>query len=107
MKERNLWTVGLLIVVTLGIYYLVWMVLTKIEMNKMGAKIPTAWWIIVPFANIWWVWKWAEGVGHVTKKKEQLDGILAFVVIFALEYIGIFIIQHCFNEYAEHAPKSE
>ncbi|GAI30384.1 unnamed protein product, partial [marine sediment metagenome] len=37
-------------------------------MNAKGAQIPTAWLIIIPFVNIWWYWKFCEGVELVTNK---------------------------------------
>jgi len=52
--------------VTLGIYGLVWYVKTKEEMNAKGAEIPSAWLLIVPIANIIWMWKYSVGVEKLT-----------------------------------------
>jgi len=66
-------------------------------MNKLGEHIPTAWiWLIPFFGGIWWVWKYSEAVGHVTKDK--LGGIFAFLLIFFLGSIGHAIIQDFFNK---------
>jgi hypothetical protein len=86
MTRRSPFAVWILGIVTFGIYYLVWLVKTKDEMNSQGAQIPTAWLIIVPIANIYWMWKWGEGVGVVTKG--QTSGVMAFLMIF-LPYVNI------------------
>ncbi len=101
MKHRDIFAVIVLTIVTLGIYGIVWMVKTKNEMNSLGAEIPTAWWIIVPIANIWWLWKYSVGVEKVTKGK--ITGILAFVVMWLLAVIGMAILQSEFNKLAPAA----
>ncbi len=96
MKQRSPIAVFLLPFITFGIYSLVWMVKTKGEMNTKGAEIPTAWLIIVPLVNIWWMWKYSEGVEKVTNAK--MSGVLAFILLFLLGMIGQAIIQDSFNK---------
>jgi len=72
------------------------MVKTKGEMNEKGSNIPTAWLMIVPFVNIWWMWKYSEGVGEVTDDK--LSAVLAFILLWLLGLIGMAIIQDAFNK---------
>lgn len=95
MKKRNPIAVALLPFVTFGIYGLYWQVKTKGEMNSLGATIPTAWLIIIPFVNIWWLWKYSEGVEHVTGGK--LNGVLSFILLWLLGCIGAAIVQDSFN----------
>jgi hypothetical protein len=102
MKKRNIVAVLLLPFVTFGIYSIYWSVVTKNEMNALGAKIPTAWLLIVPFVNIWWLWKHSEGVEQVTAGKTQ--GVLAFILQWFLGSIGQAIIQDGFNKIGEAAP---
>lgn len=99
MKKRSPIAVLLLPFVTFGIYSIYWEVSTKIEMNKLGAKIPTAWLIIIPIVNIWWMWKHSEGVELVTK--EKMSSVLAFILQFLLGFIGQAIIQDSLNKVAE------
>jgi len=66
MENRSPLAVFLLTMVTLGIYGLVWYVKTKEEMNAKGAEIPSAWLLIVPIANIIWMWKYSVGVEKLT-----------------------------------------
>ncbi|MDQ3123932.1 MAG: DUF4234 domain-containing protein [bacterium] len=96
MKKRSPAAVLLLPFITLGIYSIYWAVSTKGEMNKLGANIPTAWLLIVPFVNIWWMWKHSEGVEQVTS--EKMSAILAFILQFLLGFIGQAIIQDSLNK---------
>lgn len=96
MKNRSPIAVLLLPFVTLGIYSLYWLVVTKDEMNKLGANIPTAWLLIVPLVNIWWYWKYCEGVERVTNGK--LNGVLTFILFLLIGSIGEAIVQSFFNE---------
>ncbi len=100
MKNRNPIAVVLLSFITLGIYSIYWEVSTKGEMNKLGAEIPTAWLILVPFVNIWWLWKYSEGVEKVTGGK--LSGILSFVLLWLAGIIGQAVVQDSFNNIASN-----
>ncbi len=96
MKKRSPVAVLLLPFVTFGIYSIVWQVKTKGELNSQGAQIPTAWLIIVPLVNIWWLWKYSEGVELVTKK--EMSAIVSFVLLYLLGFIGSAILQNEFNK---------
>ena len=99
MKHRSVLSVVLLSIFTLGIYTIVWLVKTKREMNSVGAEIPTAWWLIVPIGNIWWTYKYGQGVEKVTKGK--VNAILAFVLFYLLWIIGMAILQSEYNKLAK------
>jgi len=95
MKHRSVAAVIILSLVTFGIYTLFWMYFTKEEMNAQGAKIPTFILAFIPIANIYWTWKYCEGVGYVTD--ERLSGPVAFLLVLLLGLIGIAIVQHSLN----------
>lgn len=98
MKRRSPALVFFLPIITFGIYGLVWYVMTKNEMNAQGAKIPTAWLIIVPFANIYWMWKFCVGVEKVTNG--GMSAAVAFLLAWLLGSIGMAIIQSSLNQVA-------
>ena len=58
IQKRNLLVVYLLGFITLGIYFLYWYYATKEEMNEMGADIPTAILLIIPIANLYFLYKY-------------------------------------------------
>lgn len=95
MTKRSPFAVFILPVVTFGIYSLVWFVKTKNEMNSKGSKIPTAWLMIVPIANLYWLWKFSEGVETTTKN--ALSGVVSFILLLLLGNIGMAVIQSKLN----------
>ncbi len=98
MQHRNPIMVILLSIITFGIYCLVWYVTTKDQMNAKGAQIPTAWLLIIPLVNIWWLWKFCEGIELVTNK--AMGTGVAFLLIFLLDLIGMAIVQSSLNKVA-------
>jgi len=98
MQHRDPIMVILLSIITFGIYYLVWLVTTKNQMNTKGAQIPTAWLLIIPLVNIWWCWRFCEGVELITNKGMQT--VIAFLLLWLLGIIGIAIIQNELNKVA-------
>jgi len=96
MTKRSVAGLIILSIVTFGIYYLYWYVVTKLEMNEQGAEIPTAWLMLLPIANIYFKWRWSEGVEHVTRGRLTAAG--AFLLMFLLPFIGAAIVQATLNE---------
>ena len=96
MQHRSPIGVFLLTIVTLGIYGIVWSVKTKNELNKLGADIPTAWLIIIPLVNLYWAWKYCEGVEKVTNGK--ISAIIGFILFYFLGVIAMIIFQSEFNK---------
>jgi hypothetical protein len=107
MKKRHPLAVLAFTIITLGIYGLFWLVTTKNAMKRLGADIPTAWLLILPFINIWWLWKYAGGVGQVTGG--SITPVMAFWLMFLLEIcgfgsVGLALIQNEFNKIAADVP---
>lgn len=96
MKKRSIAAVIIFTIITFGFYSLYWYVATKSEMVTRGAEIPTGWLLIIPIANIYWMWKWSEGVEHVTRGKSS--AAVNFILIFILGLIGMAIIQSFLNK---------
>ena len=102
LKKRNIVAVYLLSIITLGIYAIYWLVQTKKEMNSLGAKIPTAWLLIIPIANLYWMWKYCEGFAIYVKKDNNT--ILWFLLYFFVGIIMPAIIQSELNKLATAPP---
>jgi hypothetical protein len=105
MTKRSVVGVILLTLVTFGIYNIIWFVKTKNEMNRVGADIPTGWLLIVPIANIWWMWKWAGGVELVTRGRQSQA--IAFILVFLLSVIGMAIVQVELNNAVDQGASGE
>lgn len=105
MRQRSVVGVVLFPLLTFGIYGLYWLVSTKKELNTNGADIPTAWLIIIPLANIYWLWKYYEGAEKVTNGK--VSGVLMFVLgLFITNLIPYAICQDAYNKLSSNAPNS-
>jgi hypothetical protein len=102
MKQRSPIAVVLLTLITCGIYGIVWYVQTKEEMNRLGASIPTAWLLIIPLVNIFWIWKYAEGVQLVTKGAQ--NAVTIFLLLLFCGIVGMPITQGAFNSIAPAQP---
>jgi len=103
MTNRNPLAVFFLPLITFGIYGIYWYVKTKEELKSKGADIPTAWLIIIPIANLYWLWMYSQGVEKVTNS--GFTAPVAFVLQIFLGSIGMAIIQNKFNTIGE-APKT-
>lgn len=95
MTKRSPIAVFFLGIITFGIYIIVWRVKTKGEMNRLGANIPSAWLMIIPLVNIWWLWKYSEAVEEITKG--GMSKAVAFLLLFLIGLIGDAVIQDTFN----------
>ncbi len=99
VEQRNPWLWLVLSFVTFGIAAIYWFVKTKTEINSLGAKIPTAWFLIIPIVNFYWVYKYAEGFVGFVKKGDS--AILWFVILLFLGPIGLMVVQMELNKKAK------
>lgn len=104
VKHRNIFLVYLFTIITLGIYGIYWTVSTKNEMNGLGAKIPTAWLIIIPFVNIYWMYKYCEGFSQVNKDDHK---VLWFILSLFLGFVMPAIVQSSLNKLAEGSQPAQ
>ena len=98
MKKRSVFEFIILCCITFGIYWMIWLYKTKEEMKVLGAEIPTFFLFFVPFANVWWMWKYACGVELATKK--AMSAPIAFILLLCLHVIGSAVILVKLNETA-------
>lgn len=99
VKKRNIVMVYLFSLITFGIYGIYWLVATKNEMNSLGAKIPTAWLIIIPVVNLFWVYKYSEGFAQNVKKDNNT--LLWFILYLLVGIIMPAIVQSELNKLAK------
>ena len=104
MTKRGPISIFFLTIITFGIYLIVWRIKTKREMNKLGCSIPTSWLMIVPIANIWWLWEYSAGVSKVTNN--TYSQAVAFLLLFLIPVIGDSIMQDAFNKVTPAATVS-
>lgn len=97
IKYRNIFLVYLFTIITFGIYTIYWFVSTKRDINSLGAKIPTAWLMIIPIVNIYWMFKYLQGYTKVMKKDNGFL-IVLIAVCLALGFLIPGIIQYGLNQ---------
>jgi hypothetical protein len=93
MTQRSPISVFLLPLITFGIYSIVWCVKTRGELISNGAVIPTSWLLIVPVANIYYLWVLAAGIEKVTRSSAMEN----FILMLLLGSIGQAIVQSRMN----------
>jgi magnesium-transporting ATPase (P-type) len=98
IKRRNVVAVIILSLITFGIYCIYWTYQTKEEINSLGAKIPTAWLMIVPIAHFYFYYKYCEGFSTFVKKDNS--PILWFLLFLVISPIAIIFIQLELNKLA-------
>jgi hypothetical protein len=99
IKQKNVFLVYLFMVITFGIYSLVWYVKSKRDMNALGAQIPTSWLMVIPVVGIFWFYKYCEGYGDHVKKNGS--GLTLFAITFLLGgLVTPFIVQSELNKHA-------
>lgn len=98
MQQRNVLFATLIMLVPLvgGLIWLFgWLLPTKNEMNqKFNAGIPHGILLIVPIANLYWLWKYA---GAASKVHGKLSPVAGFLVFFIAPLAG-YLHQSGFNE---------
>jgi PKD repeat protein len=99
IKKRNIFLVYLFSIITFGIYAIYWFVVTRNEINKFGAQIPTPWLLIVPIANLYWLYKYAEGFS--AKVKGDNNTILWALLFIFVGIITPGIVQSELNKHAQ------
>jgi len=99
IEKRSLVKIYVLGIITLGIYFLYWFYKTKEEINGLGGNIPTAILLIIPIANIYWLYRYAESFSKFVKKDNNTA--LWFLVFWLVTIIAPAIVQSELNKLAE------
>ena len=101
IEERNIVLVYVLGFITLGIYFLYWYIKTKRAINdNFGSQIPTCWLLIIPIANLYWMYKFAEAYSiYVIKDDNKVLWALLFILV---GIIAPALVQIELNKYARN-----
>jgi hypothetical protein len=99
IQRRNPALVIIFTIITCGIYGIYWFVKTKDEINSLGAEIPTGWLLIIPIANVYFHYKYAEGFSTFVKKDD--NAIMWFLLLFLVGPVAVIIFQVELNKLAE------
>ena len=67
-------------------------------MNRLGAKIPTGWLIIIPIVGYYWIYKYCEGFSEVVKKDN--NKVLWFLLYLFVGIVMPAIVQSELNKLA-------
>lgn len=98
--RRSLFKMFVLMILTLGIYVIYWLVVTKRELNTAGAHIPTAWLIIIPFVNLYFLYKFAQGFTTFILEKRTYPITLLLVMLINLP-ITVLVSQWYMNKISQ------
>ncbi len=101
IKRRNLWLMALLIFITCGLYFFYWLYFTKKEINAMGGQIPSLWYAVLPFLNIYFDYNYAKEYVRIIYQEKNDNAVIGFfLLIFFLPIVAPLIIQYDLNTYA-------
>jgi len=90
IKRRSPVAVVIFSIITLGIYLIYWIVATKEEIKSLGAEIPSAWFIIVPIANMYFLYKYCEGFSdHV--KKDKMGAVWTLLALTCFPVVPVIV----------------
>lgn len=96
LTRRSIGQMILLMVVTLGIYTIYWLCVTKQELNKNRARIPTFFLFFIPLANVYFLYKFAEAFCAIVLK-DKAQTIACFVLLVCLFPVAELILQSQMN----------
>ena len=97
ITHRSLLKMLGLMIITLGIYAIYWIVTTKLELNRAGAHIPTSWLLIIPFANLYFLYIFAQAFSELILKNKEAYTVVYFLLLICAVPLGEFIYQAHMN----------
>ena len=95
MRRRSGLAVLVLSLASALAFCVVWLVQTRRDMVRLGARIPTPWLLVTPITALYFAWCWAEGARHVTAGRIATTS--AFFSLCLLGPLGMARLQRTFN----------
>lgn len=74
-----------------GIYFFVWSVRGKKEINLALGKneVPSAWFFALPFGGFWWMWQYASALQDLTSSRiKREETFLLYVIAVSAWYFN-------------------
>ena len=93
IKYRSIFAIIFLNIITFGFYQIYWTFKTTKEMDQLGANLPTAFLIFIPFLNIYFYYKYSEGFSKFVQRDNYtfIYFILAILpILFGLNRLVFF-----------------
>ncbi len=100
-EKRGLVEVALLTLFTFGIYYVYWGVVTKRELKQAGGDIPSAFLIIIPFANLYFWYKYAKSYVQIVRRSNNDMDVLVYFLLTLFPLLCPVVFQKGYNEYQD------
>ena len=101
IKHRNVFAVYAFMIFTFGLYGFYWSYKTQKEMNSLGGDIPHFILAFIPFANLYWLYKYCDAYSSHVKKDN--NGILWFAVSLFFGFVLPAFVQSGLNEFAANS----
>jgi len=96
MENRSIGKFILLSLITLGIYLIFWHFWVTKELRNAGQDVPTAWLQFIPFANLYFLFKFYQASENVTNRK--VHAVLYFVIAILISpWVSSLLIQNELN----------
>lgn len=89
---------GAFLIALIGsVYYLSWLATTgRVLRQEADKSLPTAWLLLIPFANYYWIWRYSAAAEKYLPGKRQ--GVTIFLMLFLFGPIGAGILQDYYNK---------
>ena len=87
IKHRNVVLVYLFSIITLGIYTIYWVVSTKNDINSVGGDVPTGWLLIIPIANLYWIYNYSVQFYFQFHSRHHMDKKMVFSLFLVLHLL--------------------
>ena len=81
-----------------------WLVVTGRELSQMGARIPSAWTCLIPFAYFFWLSKYCDGAELVSNGDITAGPAFARLVIPIVNFYAASRLQAAYNSIS-HSKK--
>ena len=99
IKNKNLAIIAFLTLITFGFYKLYWAYQSKKELENLGAKVPSVWYLLFPFGHLYFWYKYSENFDKfIVKNNKTINYFIISLFPFIIQSIGtIFLVIYQFN----------